>query len=171
MMSPHIYRVRPAFAVAVSFVAALLLILVVLAFAEGAARGEKIILCALFIPILYLYCDALMREMTLSSDGIRVKKLFGTKKIPWDAVTNADMMLLGRKAYLLISTTKGFHIVPNSYGDFASMVGNLAAHLDAEKVETRVREFVEKPVSRVSDVITMWLVVLTLLVVIVMKIV
>ena len=170
MMSPHVYRVRHAFAIPVSLVAALLLILIVLAFTAGAVRAEKIILCALFIPILYLYFDALVREMTLSSDGIRIKKLFGAKEIPWDAVTNADMMLLGRKAYLLLSTTRGFHIVPNSYGDFVSMMQNIAAHLEADKVEERVREFVEMPVSRVSDVITMWCVVLILLVVIVLKI-
>lgn len=171
MVSTQVYRVRPAFAVAVSLVAALLFILIVLSFATKTTGGEKIILCVLFIPILYLYCDALRREMTLSSDGIIIRKLFGTKNIPWNAVTNADMMLLGRKAYLLLSTTKGFHIVPNSYGDFVSMVGNCMAILDAEKVEERVREFVNKPVSRVSDIVTMWLVVLILLVVIVLKIV
>ena len=57
----------------------------------------------------------------------------------WEEITRVGCLTLHRKVYLLLTTVKGFFIVSNAYGEFPTLVEEIVAHVDPERVEEDVR--------------------------------
>jgi hypothetical protein len=169
-MSVNTYRARKQFLVPLTLDIVLLFLLIVISFFTKTIAAEKIILVLIFIPLLYILLETLFLETTIKDAGIRIKKFLREKKLSWDDITNVDAMSVGKKVYLLLTTTKGFHVLANSHEDFYSMAGDISLHVDAERVEEGVRIVIETPVKRRSDIISSWLAAIVLIVVIYLKI-
>jgi hypothetical protein len=130
---------------------------------------ETIILVIIFIPIFYLFMESSIRQVSVEAHGIKIKKLFRGKKLEWKDITNVDSMVVRKKVYLLLTTTKGFHVLTNTYEEFTSLVKAITDHIDEAKVETRVRDMVDTPVRRVSDILMAWVAVVIIAAVILIK--
>jgi hypothetical protein len=170
-MSVNAYRVRKQFFIPFTLDIILLFFLIVLSFFTKSIAAEKIILVLIFIPLFYIFLESLSLETTISATGIRIKKFLRKKDLLWDDITNVDTMMLRKKVYLLLTTTKGFYILANSHENFTSMVEDIAEHVDSEKVETNVRGIIEEPIKRLSDIISSWLAAIILIAVIFLKII
>ena len=59
--------------------------------------------------------------------------------------------------YLVLTTTKGFHVVSNAYGNFAAFVRGLVQHVEKDRIEENVIGLAEHPVRRISDVVLAWI--------------
>ena len=71
-------------------------------------------------------------------------------------MTHVGSLVLYKKAYLLLTTTKGFYIVSNAYADFTFLVKNLIDQVEKDRVEESLSVLVDVPVKRVSDIVLFW---------------
>lgn len=168
-MSASEYGARKNFLIPLIMDTLLLSVLVIISIFKGFSPAETVILVIIFIPILYLCIESLNRKIFVEATGIRIKKLFREKSLQWEDITNLDAMVIQRKVYLLLTTTKGFHILTNTYGNFISLVNDIIDHVDERKVEPKVLEISQKSLVRTADILTAWIAFAILVIVIILK--
>jgi len=164
------YRVRKQFLIPLTLDLGLLFLLIAISFFTMAIPAEMVILVLVFISLLYIFLESIFLETSIGDKGIRIKKFLRGKELSWNDITNVDTMMVKKKVYLLLTTTKGFHVLSNTHGDFYSMVSDLSRHVDSERVEESVGTVIEEPVKRRSDILSSWLAAIILVVVICLKI-
>lgn len=170
-MNTIAFKTRSAFLLPIFMDSLLLLILLIISLFERAFPSEPLILFLIFVLAFYICIGAARRKTTVGDEGIGIQKLFRRKGIRWDDITNVDSMVLHKKVYLLLTTTRGFHTVANSYGNFSSLVQEIVRHVDQEKVEEGVRDIIAHPLKRISDIVSAWVAFIILLGAIVLKII
>jgi hypothetical protein len=79
-------------------------------------------------------------------------------------------LIIRKRVYLLLTTTKGFHFLSNAYDDFSALVRNIVDHVGIDKSEEEVRHQIENPLKNVSDLVSMWFAVIVIAGIIIMKI-
>ncbi len=169
-MTVNTYRVRKQFLIPLTLDLGLLFLLIAISFFTMAIPAEMVILVLVFISLLYIFLESIFLETSIGDKGIRIKKFLRGKELSWNDITNVDTMMVKKKVYLLLTTTKGFHVLSNTHGDFYSMVSDLSRHVDSERVEESVGTVIEEPVKRRSDILSSWLAAIILVVVICLKI-
>ncbi len=117
-MSVNTYRVRKQFLVPLTLDLVLLFLLIAISLFTKATPAEMVILVVIFIPLLYIFLESLFLETSIGDKGVSIKKFLRGKELSWNDITNVDTMTVGKKVYLLLTTTKGFHILSNTHGDF-----------------------------------------------------
>ena len=155
-METTTYTTRRAFSLPFSLVFLLLLVLLILSAFDRTFPPEIVVLAIIFVPTLYIFLESSWRRTTIGDDGIRIRKLFRERHLLWGDITNIDVLAVRKKVYLLLTTTKGFYALANSHGNFSSLVQDIVGHVDQEKVEEGVRDVIEHPVVRISDVVSAW---------------
>jgi len=165
------YKTRSDFLLPIFLDSLLLLVLLIISLFDRAFPSESLILFFIFVLAFYIFLGAARRKTTVGDEGIGIQKLFRHKHLQWSDITNVDVMVLHKKAYLLLTTTRGFHTVANSHGNFSSLVHDVARYVDREKVEEGVRDIIEHPIKRVSDIVSAWIAFIILLGAIVLKII
>lgn len=170
-MKANTYKTRVAFLLPIFLDSLFLLVLLVISIFDREFSSETVVLSIIFVPVLYIFLESAWRRTTIGDDGVKIRKLFREKLLQWVHVTNVDVMTLHKKVYLLLTTKRGFHALANSHGDFSSLVKDVVRYVDQEKVEEGVRNVIEHPVKRMSDIVSAWVAFAILLGVIVLKIV
>jgi len=165
-----VYRIKRSLAVALIVDTALLVALLGVAFFKGNSPVEKVILSVFLVPLLLVTLEANYRRVTVSEKGLSIKKFFLKREFLWGDVTDVGAVILRNRVYLVLTTTKGFHIISNAYDGFSALVRGIVSHVDAERVEEQVRALVERPVTKVSDVVSAWAGAVVLLVVIYIRV-
>lgn len=163
------YRVRVTFLIPLILDALLLFALVLISLFRRTFPAETIILAIICIPLVCLLLELLVRVVSVGAKGISIKKLFRVKTLQWGDITNVDVMVIRKKIYLLLTTTKGFHILTNTYDNFTTLVQDITGHLHAEVVEQRVLEVADTPIVRRADILAAWIAVAMLVGVISLK--
>jgi hypothetical protein len=154
-MSSKVYRISLALLIPSSLVVFLLFVLFVLSLVNGRAT-ERIVLAAIFIAALGLFCEAASRRVSISESGVTVRKFLRNRKLSWEEVTHLGALAIRRKVYVLLTTKKGLYIFSNVYGDFPRMVRDIAVYAGAEKTEESVKGQIEHPVMNNAPVISTW---------------
>ncbi len=157
-MSEKTYKIRKAFLVPFSIDVVLLFVLIVMSLFTNSHPTERIILILFFLPSLFFLLEAYMREVFIGEEGLAIKKVFKKRVIRWTEISNVDTVVLGKKAYLAVTTSKGFYVVSNSYEKFSRLTDDIVEHLDSEKVEERVRAIITHPIYKRSDIIGAWII-------------
>ena len=170
-MKANTYKTRVAFLLPIFLDSLFLLALLVISIFDRGLSPESVVLSIIFIPAFYIFLESAARRTTIGDDGVKIRKLFREKQLLWEHITNVDVMTLHKKVYLLLTTKRGFHALANSHGDFSSLVKDVVRYVDQEKVEEGVRNVIEHPVKRMSDIVSAWVAFAILLGVIVLKIV
>ncbi len=165
-----VYRIKRSLAVALIVDTALLVALLGVAFFKGNSPVEKVILSVFLVPLLLVTLEANYRRVTVSEKGLSIKKFFLKREFLWGDVTDVGAVILRNRVYLVLTTTKGFHIISNAYDGFSALVRGIVSHVEAERVEEQVRALVERPVTKVSDVVSAWAGAVVLLVVIYIRV-
>ncbi len=138
--------------------ALLILVLLGLALTGRGTPVETIILSIILIPLVVVLLELFSRKVVTGERGIMIWKLLRKKDLSWDQITDLGALVLRKKIYLALTTTKGFHILSNSYEDFNSLACFIVDHLDRKKVEEKVIDLVSNPVRRISEIVSAWLV-------------
>lgn len=168
-MDSKSYKIRKSFLIPLSVDAFFLLVLLVISLFTDSHPAERIVLTVILVPLIYILIEVTVREAIISDEGIRIKKFLRQKSLEWKAITNVDTVAVRKKVFLTLTTTKGFHVLSNSYGDFTGLVKDIIRHLGDEKVEGRVKDIVAQPIRKISDIVGAWVAALLLAVIIYIK--
>lgn len=155
-MSEKTYKIRKSFLIPLSIDALLLFVLILTSLFTESKPIERIVLFVIFIPLCYFLLEVIFREVTISTEGLNIRKLLKKRYLKWNAITNVDTVILRKKVYLALTTTKGFQIISNSYGDFTGLVSDIIEHVDSEIVEGGVKDIVNNPIRKTSDIVGVW---------------
>jgi len=162
-MSISVYRIGRALLIPFTIDTFFLLVLLLLSLFVSGSHTERIVLFVIFIPLLYIFLESVSRKVTIGDDSIEVKKLFRKKKLRWEDITSVGTVIIRSKVYLLLTTTKGFHVLSNSYEKFTMLVQKIVDNVGKEKVEKEVLDVIEHPIKKISNIISAWLAAIVLL--------
>lgn len=162
-MSTSVYKIGRALLIPFTIDIFLFFILLLLSLFVSSSPTERVILFVIFIPFLYIFLELISRKVTTEENGIEIKKLFRKKVLGWEDITSVGAIVLQKKVYLLLTTTKGFHTLSNSYENFTALVQKIVDNVDKEKVEEEIQDLIEHPIKKISNVISAWVVVIILL--------
>jgi hypothetical protein len=155
-MYQNVYRIRRSFLFPFFVDFILLFFLLLLSYFLGGSKLERILLTAIFIPVLYVLFESSFRMVQTGDHGIMIRKFMRKKEFRWADITHIGALILRKRVYLLLTTVKGFYILSNAYEKFSTLVSDLVGRMDSEKVEEEVRRQIEHPAKNMSDIIMTW---------------
>jgi len=168
-MYQNVYRIRRSFLFPFFVDFILLFFLVLLSYFLGGSNLERILLTAIFIPVLYVLFESSFRMVQTGDQGIMIRKFMRKKELRWEDITHIGALILRKRIYLLLTTVKGFYILSNAYEKFSTLVSDLVGHMDNEKVEEEVKRQMEHPAKNMSDIIMTWFTAMVLAGIIIIK--
>ncbi len=149
--------------------AGLVFILLMISLFRKSSPVESIVLTVILVPLALIVLESFLREVTIGDDGITIRKILRKRSFGWGDITDVGTVILRKKVYLVLTTTKGFHIISNAYEDFAALVKSIVDRVESEKVEEPVKTLIGHPVRKFSDVVSAWVGAVVLLVIIYVK--
>jgi len=158
-MPEAVYRIRRSFIIPLGIDVALLFVLLAMSLAIKGSITERVALAVLFTISLLIMIEAVSRKIVISEGGFILKKLLKTREFLWSDITHVGCLSLRSKRYILLTTTKGLHVLSNAYEPFASLVRDIVNHLDTEKieVEAEARMQMGNPARNLSDLVAAWI--------------
>jgi hypothetical protein len=161
----RVFKIKKAILIPLAIDAGLVFILLLVSFFRKSSAGEVVFLIILMISLSLIVLECIFREVTISSEGLAIKKLLRTKRLGWGDITDVGALVLRKKVYLVLTTTKGFHIISNAYDEYTALVKGIVDHVEAERIEESVKTLMDKPVRKISDIVSAWVGAAVLLVV------
>jgi hypothetical protein len=157
-MPRHIYRIRKSFVIPLTIDCILLFVLMAMAWLDRSPSLERGVITVFFLLALFVLIEAARRGIAISDEGLKINKFFKIKNLLWTDITHIGCLVLRSRVYILLTTTKGFHILSNAYEGFPRMVGDLLGHIPADtiEVEAEARAQCENPVRNTADLIAVW---------------
>jgi len=165
-MSAVVYKIRQALVIPLTMAVISLFALLLLSFFAKSLPGERFVLLTTFVSLAYLFLEALSRRVSLGVNGLEIGKFMRRKELSWADVTHAGALVIGKKVYALLTTTKGFIILSNNYERFSELVGNLCRHMGEERMDGELLKFIERPLINDKPVLSAWFLVLVLIAII-----
>lgn len=154
------YSIRRVFAVPLAILFLLLFALMPLVWLCPALPGERLIVTILFLVAGYMTLEALSREIIVGKDLLIIRKLFRRKEFEWREITHLGFLALGAKVYLLLTTTKGYYSISNTYEQFSDLGKNIQDRLGADRLEEGIPDFTINSFSNNKPVYSAWFAVL-----------
>jgi len=168
-MSENVYKIRRAFLIPIIAIVVLLFLLFLISLFNSRI-GEIIVLAILFFASLTIGIEMTKREIVINDQGLKIKKAFRCKEFGWAEITHLGVVVLKKKVYFLLTTTKGFHIFSNLLENHALLICSLMNRLGEEKVEVEVKNYLDHPLERLSMIVMSWVAVLVIIAVIILKV-
>jgi hypothetical protein len=138
-MAQRIYRIRKAVLVPLGIDAVLLLALLTLSFGAGGQTTEQAVLSVFFGVAAILFLESLLRRVVVAPERLLIRKLGRGKSFTWAEITHVGALTVRRKAYLLLTTLKGFVILSSAYEGFADLSREIAGRVEPDRVDAQVR--------------------------------
>ncbi|HET6491328.1 MAG TPA: hypothetical protein VFG28_16340 [Syntrophales bacterium] len=169
-MSTRIYTISRALVLPLALNALLLLAVFGLTFMRQGVAVERFILLAALIPMALIALESSLRKVLVSDSGLALNKFFKQRALNWSDITHVGALSVRKKVYLVLTTTKGFHVLSNAYGRFGELVREVMNHVEAERIEEGAREILEGSVENRSNIYAAWISAVLLIGVAAMKI-
>ncbi len=155
-MIENVYKIRRAFLIPLIAIVVLLLLLFLLSLFSR-QNWEIIVLAILFFASLFAGLDMVKKEIIINDQGLKINKLFRSKEFSWTEITHLGVVVLKKKVYFLLTTTKGFYIFSNLIENHVLLVRSLADRLGEEKVEVEVKNYLDHPLERLALIVMSWI--------------
>jgi hypothetical protein len=168
-MELNIFKIKKTFLAPFIVMVLLIFLLLMLSLFKG-QPWEKIILAVFFFATVIVGIEAVKREIIVTNDGLKIKKFFRVRDLAWSEVTHLGVVDLNKKAYFLLTTTKGFYFFSNMFENHALLIRYIVDKLETEKVEIEIKNYLEHPKEQHSLIVICWLMVLIIIVFIILKI-
>ncbi len=120
-------------------------------------RLEFWVLLVIFLINLPVLVDLAGRRIVVDDNRIVIWKFFRRRELAWPEITLAGGLTFKTKAYLLLTTTKGFHIISNSYENFPQLIRRISTSLAPERLEAEALADLEKPRFNLLPVVAAWM--------------
>jgi len=169
-MSTRIYTIHRALVLPLALNALLLLTVLVLTAVRPSTAAERALLAAALVPMAVIAVEATMRRVAVGDEGLVLRKFFKQRSFRWAEITHVGALAVRRKVYLVLTTTKGFHVLSNAYGRFGDLARDVLARMEAQRIEEGAREILEAAGENRATVVAAWVAAALLLAVAAMKI-
>jgi hypothetical protein len=169
-MSTRIYTINRALVLPLALNALLLLAVFVLTYIRQGAAVERFILLAALIPMAVIALESSLRKVMVGDSGFVLTKFFKRRALNWTDITHVGALAVRKKVYLVLTTTKGFYVLSNAYGQFDALVRDVMDRVDSERVEEGAKPILEGSVENRSNIYAAWLSAVLLIGVAAMKI-
>jgi len=169
-MPGEIYKTRMAIVIPFSLAVITLFTLWVISLLTSPLPYERLVIGALFFVAFFFFLETFFRNFVISSEGLVIRKFFRSKKLKWEEITHLGLLVLDRKAFALLTTTKGFHILSNNLSNFSEILRRIKEGLGDEKVDAQVASFIEHPLINNRPVRSAWLVVVITVAIIALRV-
>ena len=146
-----------------------LICLLVLALLLKGSGLERVLLAVITLITIAFFLMARDRRITITDQGIVVRKFFKVKEINRDDINHVGCLILRKRVYLLLTTTRGFIILSNAYENFSVLIRSIIEQVGPEKVEEEVRALRESPAKNPADMISLWFAVVVIFGLIILK--
>lgn len=156
-MSQYVHTIRRAFLLPLGIDAVLLLCLLIISLLPQGSTTERLVFAIFFFPSAYLFLECIFRRVTVDDGGIALRRLWGEKRVSWEGVTHIGGLSLHKKAYLLLTTVKGFFIVSSAYEGFSALTEEIVSRVDPSRVEEEVRQQAGRLPSGIAHVAMAWI--------------
>lgn len=150
------YTIRKALLVILGLNAFLLFCLFLISLFTNGNAMEKFILILFLLPAVVLFIECLLRRITVTEEGLVMRKLGRHHQLSWDDITRVGYLILHRKAYLLLTTVKGFFVISNAYEGFSNLVTEVVTHVQPERVEQDVHPQAGLSLKGNNTIIAAW---------------
>ncbi|OPY86129.1 MAG: hypothetical protein A4E71_01754 [Smithella sp. PtaU1.Bin162] len=167
-MSEAIYKIKKAFVVPLIAVVVSLFLLFLISLTTS-QTWEIIVIAILFLFSLAACMNMAKKEIIVNDQGLKIKKVFRCKEFSWAEITHLAVVVLRKKVYFLLTTTKGFYIFSNLLENHALLIHSLVDKLGDEKVEAEVKNYLNNPLERFSLIIMSWIAVVIVVAVIILR--
>ncbi len=156
-MIENVYKIRRAFLIPLIAIVVLLLLLFLLSIFSR-QNWESIVLVILFLASLLAALYMAKKEIIINDQGLKINNLFRSKEFSWPEITHLGVVVLKKKVYFLLTTTKGFYIFSNLMENHVLLVRSLADRLGEEKVEVEVevKNYLDHPMERLALIVMSW---------------
>ncbi|MFH1078976.1 MAG: hypothetical protein V1766_01720 [Pseudomonadota bacterium] len=168
-MTAQTFKIRRDILIPFGISAGLLLCLLALALLGKGSALELIFLAAITLITIAFFLIARNRRITITDHGIVIRKFFRAKEIRWGEINHVGCLVLRKRTYLLLTTTRGFIILSNAHEDFSALIRSIVARVGPEKVEEEVHAQAERPARSRADVISLWFAVVVISGLIILK--
>lgn len=168
-MTIQLFKIRRALLIPFGINVLLLLTLLGLSLFFKGSAVERIVLLLITLPTAVLFLEATNRSVTITEQGLRIRKFLRNKEVFWGDISHVGCLIIRRKVYLLITSTKGFHILSNAYDDYSALISRISENCGPEKTEEDVRALTGKPLNNLADLISMWFAVAAITVMVLLK--
>ena len=168
-MSENVYKIRRAFLIPLIAIVVLLFLLLLVSLFNS-RNWETVVIAILFFAALAAYVEMAKKEIVVNDQGLEIKKVFRCKEFGWAEITHLAVVVLKKKVYFLLTTTKGFYIFSNLLENHALLIRSLMDKLGEEKVEVEVKNYLNHPLERLSLIVMSWVAVLIIIAVIISKV-
>ncbi len=169
-MDEKIYRIRRAFLVPLISIVVLLFSLLIVSLIKNSGKWEIIVVPVLFFISLVACVDMIKRKIIINDQGLKIKNVLRSKEFGWSEITHLAVVVLKKKIYFLLTTTKGFYIFSNLFENHSLLVRTLVEKLGEEKVEVEVETYLEHPVERLALIVMSWVAAVIIIGAIILKI-
>jgi hypothetical protein len=163
------YRIKRSFLIPLGLDAILLAALFLSSFLVAGTLLERAVLGLFFLLALAVFVEAASRNVGADEEGITIRKFFRETRLQWGQINYAGTLIMRGKAYILLTTAKGYHVLSSAYGDYEKLVADLVGRLDAERVEDALRVQADQPVRGRSDAAAAWFAAVVILGILVLK--
>ena len=168
-MPEEIYKISRAIVIPLAITLFALSLLLVIAYTSPPLPGERLMLSLVFTASCYLFLEVFSRQVYVRQDGLKIKKFLREKDLAWEEITHLGCVVIGKKAYALLTPTKGFHILSNNYERFFDLLDRLIKRLGEERVDGEVRHLTGHPLKNSRPVRSIWLILIVIIVVSVLR--
>jgi hypothetical protein len=168
-MTAQLFKIRRALMIPFGICAGGLICLLVLALLVKGSGLERVLLAVITLITIAFFLMARDRRITITDQGIVVRKFFKIKEINRDDINHVGCLILRKRVYLLLTTTRGFIILSNAYENFSVLIRSIVEQVGPEKVEEEVRALAESPAKNRADVISLWFAVVVIFGLIILK--
>jgi hypothetical protein len=150
------YKIRRAFLVPLIILVVLLLLLTIVSIIKSSGKWEIIIVPVFFVASLAALIDMIKRKIFINDQGMKIKNVFRVKEFDWQEITHLAVVILKKKIYFLLTTTKGFYIFSNLFENHAQLVQLIDEKIGEDKVEMEVKTYLDHPVERLAPIVMSW---------------
>ncbi len=159
-MERYEYRVDPRIAPPVVVSLALGAWLVIL---EGSSeRGLLMIL--ILLPFFYLGAEVLARKVSITSQGVTIRKLLRSVHMDWTELSTLDYVRSRNKLFLIFQTRDGKPtLITNTLSPFNDLAKKLLKFVPPDKITQGARDILEDPPAKNGPLIQAWIICIVLI--------
>ncbi|MDI6725744.1 MAG: hypothetical protein QMD32_02185 [Smithellaceae bacterium] len=155
-MDHKTFKIRLIFLLPLAIIVTCLFFLTMLAIFSPSSRSERVILPIIFLLGSVFFGERATRRVALGEQGLSLVKFFRRKELLWTDITHVAGLSLRNKAYLLLTTVKGFFVISDNLGNFSELSSQIVYRVGRDKVEQEVIDLIDHPSRFLFPLLFTW---------------
>lgn len=155
-MDHKTYKLRLIFLLPLAIIVICLFLLTLAAIFSPSSTSERVILPLMFFLSLVFFAENATRKVTPGEQGLWFVKFFRPKELLWSDITHVAGLSLRGKAYILLTTVKGFFFISDNLNSFSELSSRIVSGVGRDKVEQEVIDQIDRPRRFLFSLLFTW---------------